>query len=441
MAGPYVPHYVGDAVDKKLRSRLGWLTAGVATSIPWPPSDVWVTYDGDDYILRGSKRNEQPSPPGITIACDRGNVDDALAKVYRFTSILGWYRGGFVDVSGYTYGSHPVLYGDPRNVYSSIGTMNAKNFNCNHMPIVHDELARKALAFYREGSRLRHVHDNYSFLSFHKVIESQFANGRAKGQWINANLDNLTDERAVARIAELRASGLDVGDHLFESGRCAVAHASLNGEIVDPDIPADRRRLSSDLCIMEALARYYIGNELHIENDSETYAKRNRLAPWRELIDAATLAQLQAGEVPQTVDQLDGHHVSIGLWPDGPIPGLEAMTMRVDAVGAGAIRVVLVNERATIGLPFVLDFRHGRVHTQLEEGGLYQSPQIQPNEADVRAYATYFYNVLGNGRAELVIAGLEPVDCEIVIPVNIIPQDPNQAIEEQVERFRQQGAA
>src|SRR6185437_1383147 len=129
MAGSYVPHHVGEAVDIKLRNRLGWLTAGIATSIPWPPGDVWVTYDGEDYILRGSRRNEQPSPPGITIAGDRDNVDDALAKVYRFTSILGWYRGGFVDVSGYTYGSHPVLYGDRRNVYSNIGTMNAKSFN------------------------------------------------------------------------------------------------------------------------------------------------------------------------------------------------------------------------------------------------------------------------------------------------------------------------
>ncbi|MGA3954065.1 methylamine utilization protein MauJ [Ralstonia nicotianae] len=441
MAGPYVPHHVGNAVDQKLRSHLGWLTAGVASSIPWPPADVWVTYDGDDYILRGTKVNDQPSPPGITIACDRDNVDDALAKMYRFTSILGWYKGGFVDVSGYVVGSHPMLYGDPRNVYSSIGIMSTKSFSCNHMPIVRDEPARKALAFYREGSRLRHVHDSYSFLSFHKVIESQFADGKTKGQWIDANLDNLTDERAVVRIAELRASGLDVGRHLFDSGRCAVAHASLDGEIVDPDIPADRRRLSSDLCIMEALARYYIRHGLNIEDDRETYRSRNRLAPWRRLIDAAALAQLEAGDAPAGVDQLEGHQVSVGLWPDGPIVGLEAMTMRVDAVGAGAVRVVLFNERMTIALPFLLDFLHGRVHTQIEDGGLCQTPQNQPNEADARAYATFFFHVLGNDIAELKIDDLEPVDCEVLIPVNIIPPDPKQAIEEQVQRFRQQGEA
>ncbi|WP_143026504.1 methylamine utilization protein MauJ [Paraburkholderia fungorum] len=128
----------------------------------------------------------------------------------------------------------------------------------------------EALAFYREGSRLRRIHDNYSFLSFRNVIESQFANDRTKRQWINANLVNLTDKRVVTRIAELLANGLDVGDHLYESGRCVVAHASLNGEIVDPDVPVDRRRISSGLCIMEALARHYISPELHIEDDRET---------------------------------------------------------------------------------------------------------------------------------------------------------------------------
>ncbi|NBI49613.1 hypothetical protein EON00_28685 [Burkholderia sp. ISTR5] len=438
MAGPYIPHYVGEAVDRKLRSRRGWLTAGVATSIAWPPADVWVIYDGEDYILRGSNLNGSPSPPGITVACEREKVDEVLSKIYRFSSILGWYQGGFVDVSGYVHGSHPILYGDPHNVFSSLGTVNARSFNCNHMPLVREEPVRKALAFYREGSRLRHVHDSYSFLSFHKVIESQFANGKTKGQWINANLDNLTDERAVTRIAELRASGIDVGDHLYESGRCAVAHASLNGEIVDPDVPVDRRRISSDLCIMEALARYYISRELHIENDRETYAGRNRLAPWLDLIRAETLTLLEAGGTPQTLDELDGQQVSIGLWPDGSIPGLEALTMRVDAFGEGAVRVILLNDRMTILLPFVLDFRHGRVHTQLDEGGLCESPQNHPNEADVRAYATFFYHVLGNGVAELKLADREPVDCEVVIPVNIIPPDPKQATDEQVELFRQQ---
>ncbi|WP_257765364.1 methylamine utilization protein MauJ [Burkholderia glumae] len=436
MAGPYIPHYFGAAVIEKLKSRAGWLTAGVATSIPWPPADVGVTYDGDDYILRGTTLNGKPSPPGITIACTRDTVDETISKVYRFTSILGWYQGGFVDVSGYVHGSHAILYGDPQNVFSNVRTINAKSFNCNHMPVINNDSTRKALAFYREGSRLKHVHDNYSFLSFHKVIESQFSDGKTKGQWINDNLGNLTDERATERISELRARGINVGKHLYDSGRCAVAHASLNGEIVDPDLPADRRRISNDLCIMESLARFYISHELHVENGREVYASRNRLQPWLDLIDKDALEILGAGRLPAHLSGLDGHQVSVGLWMEGPIPGLESLTMQVSALGNGIARIILFNNRQTIALSFVIDFSQGKIHPELEEGGLLENQEHNPNEDDVRAYATFFYKTLGNALVELTISGREPVDCEIVIPVNIIPPNPEEAINEQIEKFR-----
>lgn len=439
MTAPYIPHYFGEAVEKKLRSRMGWLTAGVASSVPWPKDDVWVRYDGEDYIIRGTERNGKPSPPCISVACDRDNVDDALSKVYRFTSILGWFNGGYVDVSGYTHGSHPILYGDPRNVFSTIGVFGTKAFDCNHMPLVRDENTRKALAFYREGRRLQHVHDSYAFLSFYKVIESQFADGRQKGAWIDANLDALTDN-AAARVAELRASGLDVGMHLFESGRCAVAHATAGKDIVDPDLPSDRRRLSADLDVIEGLARLYILKELQVPDARESYRVRDRLDPWSNLIDSHTLQELREGKAPANVDGLQGQKVAVGLWPDGAVAGLEDMTMHVDAIGPGVVRVVLFNPRMTICLVFALDFKNGRIHAQLEDGGMCQTDKVQPDETDVRAYATYFHRVIGNAVSELAIGGLEPVDCEVVIPVNIIPQNPDTAIEEAVERFRQSKA-
>jgi hypothetical protein len=439
MTAPYIPHYFGEAVERKLRSRMGWLTAGVASSVPWPKDDVWVRYDGEDYIIRGTEQNGKPSPPCISVACDRVNVDDALSKVYRFTSIIGWFNGGYVDISGYTHGSHPILYGDPRNVFSTIGVFGKKAFDCNHMPLVRDEDTRKALAFYREGRRLQHVHDSYAFLSFYKVIESQFADGRQKGAWIDANLDALTDNTA-ARVAELRANGLDVGMHLFESGRCAVAHATAGKDIVDPDIPSDRRRLSADLDVIAGLARLYILKELQVPDAHESYRVRDRLEPWSNLMDSRTLQELREGKVPATVDGLQGQKVAVGLWPDGAVAGLEDMTMHMDAIGPGVVRVVLFNPRMTICLVFVLDFKNGRIHTQLEDGGMCQTDKVQPDETDVRAYATYFHRVIGNAVAELAIGGLEPVDCEVVIPVNIIPQNPDTAIEEAVERFRQSKA-
>lgn len=439
MKSPYVPHIFGEEAGRKLRSRRGWLTAGVASSIPWPSFDVCVLYAGDEYFLRGTEQGDKPSPPCITIACNEGGADEAIAKIYRFTSMLSWFEGGYVDVSGYIWGSHPTLYGG-RTVYSSMGIAGAKSFNCNHMPIVEQEHVRKALAFWREGKRLDEVHDSYAFLSFYKVIESQFSDGQKKAKWITANIDKLTD-RAAKRVAELRAAGIDVSRHLFDSGRCAVAHASLDGEIIDPDIPADRRRLSADLVIMEELARIYIRDELRVPDSRSLYRTRDRLEPWTSLLPPTVLEVLKQGGTPDDVSALTGRIVSIGLWPDGPIPGLERMTMHVDAVENGVVKIVLINERKTLLLVFFLDYRSGRVHTNLEDGGLLHG-ENRPDENDVKAYSTFFYKVFSNGIAELTCEDNEPIDCEVVIPVNMMmSMSAEQAIAEAVERFRKENVA
>ena len=441
MKTPYIPHTFGEDVERKLRSRRGWLTAGVASSIPWPSFDVCVKYAGDEYYLRGSERDGKPSPPGITIAYDdhTGGPDAAIAKIYRFTSILSWFEGGYVDASGYVWGSHPALYG-ARTVYSSTGIVGTKSFNCNHMPIIADDNVRKAHAFRREGKRLDEVHDSYAFLSFYKVIESQFRDGKNKGKWIAANIEKLTD-MAAKRVAELRAAGIDVAKHLFESGRCAVAHASLQGEIIDPDLPADRKRLSADLVIIEQLARIYIRDELGVPDARSLHRTRDRLAQWDPLLTAEALEILRRGDsVSADVSSLDGRVVSIGLWPDGPIPGLERMTMHVDTVDKGIVKIVLINERKTVLLVFFMDYKSGRVHSNLEDGGLLYG-ETNPDENDVRAYATFFYKVFANGIAELTCEDLEPVDCEVFIPVNMMVRtSPDQAIAEKVEEFKKQHA-
>lgn len=440
MKTPYVPHIFGDEVDRRLRAHRGWLTAGVACSITWPSSDVCVEYGGEEYFLLGREREGKPSPPGITIKCP-GEPDVAISKIYRFTSVLSWFLGGYVDVSGYISGSHPCLYGDPRTVYSTLGIYGEKSFSCNHMPVIESENARKALAFWREGMRLSSVHDSYAFLSFYKVIESQFSDSKPKVQWIQQSIENLTDDSGK-RVAELRAQGIDVSRHLFESGRCAVAHASLDGEIVDPDIPQDRKRLSADLVVIRELARTYIRDVIGIPDARLLYRTRNRLAPWNSLLEPEILAKLQGGGVPDPdeLSGLNGSQVAIGLWPDGPIDGLEHMTLHLEAVENGVVKVVLVNPSETILLVFLLDYRSGKAHTNLEIGGLLYG-ENRPNEKDVKAYATYFYKVLGNDIAELSIDGLEPIDCEVVIPVNIRPPNPDEAIQEAIERFKAEEAA
>ena len=440
MRTPYIPHVFGDAVDQKLRSQMGWFTGAVASSIPWPAKDVWIQYAGDDFILRGTENGEQRLAPAITMPGVMQRRDECLSKLYRFTSVLGWFRDGFVDVVDVMHGSRAIVFGvGTRLAHSSVGQFGSKSFDCNHMPIIEDENVRIALAFWREGERLSGVHDSYAFLSYFKVIESQYQDGRGRADWFTRNLDHLPEERAVARIAELRAAGEDVGRHLYDSGRNAVAHASFGGEIVDTDIPSDRRRIAADLVLMRELARRYIAHELNVPTARSLYASRNRLGPWEPLIDPQALATLKVGGTPDSaLLELEGRRVGLRLWPDDPLPGLGAMTMHVDAVHEGAARVLLFNDRMTMMFAFVLDFRNGRLHTQLDNSGLLQNDEHRPVEQDVRAFYTVFHSVIGNAVVELLLEGREPIDSEVVIPVNIIPRNPTEAVEEALEAFRRQ---
>lgn len=440
MRTPYIPHVFGDAVDQKLRSQMGWFTGAVVSSIPWPAKDVWIQYAGDDFILRGTGNGEQRLAPAITMPGVMQRRDECLSKLYRFTSVLGWFRDGFVDVVDVLHGSRAALFGaGTRLAHSSVGQFGIKSFDCNYMPIIEGENVRIALAFWREGERLSGVHDSYAFLSYFKVIESQYQDGRGRADWFARNLDHLTDERAVNRIADLRADGEDVGRHLYDSGRNAVAHASFGGEIVDPDISSDRRRIAADLVLMRELARRYIADELSVPTANSLYASRNRLEPWEPLVDPQALATLKNGGTPgPALLGLEGLRVGLRLWPDDPLPGLNAMTMRVDAVHEGAARVLLFNDRMTMMFVFVLDYRKGRIHTQLENSSLLQNDEHRPVEQDVRAFYTVFHRVIGNAIVELLLEGREPIGCEVVIPVNIIPRNPSEAVEEAVEAFRRQ---
>ena len=436
MQTPYVPHLYGDAVQAKLKARQGWLTAGVASSVAWPQEDVWIEYDGHEYVLRGAKGGEEKRPPCISTPCPQAAIDAALTRVYRFASILGWFKSGYVDPTGSIWGTGPGLYGS-RDTFTTT-LEGGKYFDCNYLPVVDDDQVRKGLAFMREGRRLRHVHEPYSFLSFFKVVESQF-NSKDRVAWIQANLDQL-DRDAAQRVADLRAQGVDVGKHLYDSGRSAVAHAGLGGVIVDPDIPADRRRIADDLDVMAGLATRYLKVDACVPDEMELYKNRDRTAPWHQLLPNETLRRLQAGEEIKDageLGQLERNKVSVRLWPHEAPEAMRQMEVSAEGASPGVVQFLAHNERNTIFLRFALDIANGRLHTLLEDGGM--SEQFNRiTESELEHYTRYFHRVVGNAKVELCIEGVDPVPCEVVIPVNIIPQAPEKMVSLALQQFRRQ---
>ena len=129
-----------------------------------------------------------------------------------------------------------------------------------------DPKARLALALYREGITVNSI--PFSFLSLFKILNIFWKDKYVSGhneiiEGIRSNLKNVKNYESEKRINEIRASGADVAKYLYESCRCAIAHAYAD-PIIDPDDVADLMRLSKDLEIKKEIAENLIENRLGI---------------------------------------------------------------------------------------------------------------------------------------------------------------------------------
>jgi hypothetical protein len=102
----------------------------------------------------------------------------------------------------------------------------------------------------------------YKFLGFFKIINILYKNGPDQKAWIKATLPSLTESHLQKRLQAL-SNEPDVAAYLFESGRCAVAHA-YSDPLIDPDDLTHLRRLSADLDVVQALAEHLIKHELNV---------------------------------------------------------------------------------------------------------------------------------------------------------------------------------
>jgi hypothetical protein len=128
-----------------------------------------------------------------------------------------------------------------------------------------DPKVRIALALYREAGSVRGT--PYEFLGYFKVINTRYSSGREQIAWINQTLPSLEDNDAKKRVAELSVTEKDIGQCLYDSGRCAVAHA-FKDPVVDPDDPNDVYRLGADMPVARALAEHLIEYEYRINWES-----------------------------------------------------------------------------------------------------------------------------------------------------------------------------
>ncbi len=177
----------------------------------------------------------------------------------RTLSALAWkYQRPFSQYQG--FGGSPLLTWEarPRPKFPRAGFYDLKD-----LQFPPDPRARRALAFYRQG--LTQVDAFFRFLAYYRVVElaSGHRGGPAQIAWITGMLPQIRRGEAQQRLSQLSATpfptvGGGVGDYLYESGRCAIAHAGVDPAkpITDPDSPQDLDRILADMSVVKALAEH-----------------------------------------------------------------------------------------------------------------------------------------------------------------------------------------
>lgn len=235
-----------------------YLNVGICGDAAWPGEETKITFNGHELILRPATKDTEKS---VHIALKGISDIEALTLINRFLSILAWCDDQGMEIL-YGWSGNPVPVSVPkrsRNVGSSIAFPFYRNIEA-------DPKARLALALYREARTINSI--PFEFLSYFKILnifwKDKFQNHKNElVEGIKNTLSKIRDEEAVRRINSLRKQHSDVAAYLYESGRCAVAHAHSD-PIVDPDDVSDLKRLSEDMRIIKAVAEFLIEHELHV---------------------------------------------------------------------------------------------------------------------------------------------------------------------------------
>jgi hypothetical protein len=238
-----------------------WLNVEIAGTAAWPKQEMEVAFEGHTVLLRPATKTTQQSVH-IELC---GGFDDiqALTLINRFLSLVCWCDDQPLE-NKYGYSGSPVPVSMP-TTREATGSSIAYP---DHFTLPTDPRAVLALALYREGRTINST--PFAFLSYFKILnifwpdKFRTVNGIRTNPiltGITATLPLLKDEQAVSRVKDLMRVGLDVGNYLYESCRCAVAHANTH-PIADPDNLADIRRLAADVCVVKSIAEHLMESEL-----------------------------------------------------------------------------------------------------------------------------------------------------------------------------------
>jgi hypothetical protein len=392
-------------------------------SIGWAQKTITIEYAGRTFLLL--PEDEQNLPAIATL----GERAVCRRAILEFASALAWSSDGSVAVESWTGGSQ--IYRTSKRPI--VGQITAQFFHIDYLPHPADPNHRLALALFHEGSTLIYVHVAYSFLSFYKIVNLvSGSHGSTQKGWINARVPAMRHHRAKERLAELQKVGEDIGKYIYQSCRCAIAHAGdPRNPVIDPHNVDDERRLRSDLPLIVTLAEVAI-EEMGIKTSQTVYREhRYELSGFEQFFTPESVQVLKAGGTPTNVDIQLPKRFILRMWGHAMYPPLEDMTPVSVEGGDGAIEIkCMLREKGRYAY-VVRDFPNCRLKAEvLWEEGLTDDGSAEFAETTLEI-ERFLWDWNGNGCLEVWADGTECLGrCEAFLPVNVIMD--HKAYEERV---------
>jgi hypothetical protein len=387
-----------DIIKGELAESGDWVVANISTNSFWPIASQKVRWRGVDIWIMPIMKGFYPAvamkvPPGKSRAgCEE--------LVLRFLSTLSWVEErGFMVEGGPSGGNLPRPMGRDKERGFSI----CEEFDLSYFPEVTDRKASLALGLMREGRGLNHV--GYSFLSFYRVLEVAFSTDKQRIAWISAALANLTGHGVSEALDGIMAQGIaDIGLHLFQSGRCAMAHANRE-PIIDPDKPGDMRRLGSELPIVRALAVKAIEEVFGVETRSTVYRKHlYELDGFKKILGSDIVAQIQKGATPASQPMIDIPDISVRIRRKGTYAPLEGLRCSHASYVGKVIYINFESLQGDVAFRFALDFDAERIVFDLLADIAVRDTGTAQSAERVREVRRFWQDYFGNGQLYIVNA-------------------------------------
>ncbi len=390
----YINHIFGDPVEDYKKQSGHWIVCNFETNMGWPDNDLIIETEGKQLLILGlgPERNKLPAI-GYLLQEDE-NIKDIRFFLNQLLSRLTWATGSHFRFEGYTGGSFPI-----RTINNKAYTVGTYGFQISYLPQNLNQEALLALALFRDGQSLYNIHEGYSFLSFYKIINLVKKTGKQQKSWVKKNINRLNATHQK-RINEIQNDGTAIDEYLYESCRCAVAHAGIDPTI-NPDNPEDSIRLQKDLPIIRALSKVMIKDHYNIQTRSDVYNDHlYELAGFKEIINDSILDKIKNNELVSRRELEWDTRISIRLWCDKRYNLLEGLNVKTKKINEGIVELQAYSDDNLFSIPVYLDFNQERLYIDYENPRL-PKPLNKIATNHIIIWKTFFQELICNGIIEV----------------------------------------